>query len=46
MSTYSKIQKPYYRQFPNLTMAGLADALKPEKISGMHFKRWQVKVIR
>jgi hypothetical protein len=25
-------------------MAGFADALKPEKFTGMHFKRWQVKV--
>jgi hypothetical protein len=24
-------------------MAGFADALKPEKFTGMHFKRWQVK---
>jgi len=25
-------------------MAGFADALKPEKFSGVHFKRWQVKI--
>jgi hypothetical protein len=25
-------------------MAAFADALKPEKFNGMHFKRWQVKV--
>jgi hypothetical protein len=25
-------------------MAGFANALKPEKFSGLHFKRWQVKV--
>jgi hypothetical protein len=43
MSNISTIQKPYCRQFPGLTMAGLADALKPEKFTGIHFKRWQVK---
>jgi hypothetical protein len=43
MSNISTIQKPYCSQFPGLTMAGFADALKPEKFSGMHFKRWQVK---
>jgi hypothetical protein len=32
MSNYSTIQKPYYRQFPGLTMAGFADAMKPRKI--------------
>jgi acyl CoA:acetate/3-ketoacid CoA transferase alpha subunit len=25
-------------------MGGFADALKPEKFNGIHFKRWQVKV--
>ena len=37
------IQKPKYRQFPELTMAGFADALRPDKFTGVHFKRWQVK---
>ena len=37
------IQKPNYRQFPELTMAGFADALRPDKFTGVHFKRWQVK---
>ena len=37
------IQKPYYRQFPELKMTALADALRPEKFTGVHFKRWQVK---
>ncbi|WVZ54788.1 hypothetical protein U9M48_005536 [Paspalum notatum var. saurae] len=32
------------RPFSELTMAHLADALRPDKFSGMHFKRWQVKV--
>jgi hypothetical protein len=44
MSNYSTIQKPYCRQIPGLTLAGFADALKPEKFSGMHFKMWQVKL--
>ncbi|WVZ84596.1 hypothetical protein U9M48_031619 [Paspalum notatum var. saurae] len=30
------------RQFPELSMAVFADALKPEKFSGVHFKRWQI----
>jgi hypothetical protein len=41
---FSTIQKPYYRQSVDFTMAGFADALRPEKFSGVHFKRWQVKV--
>jgi hypothetical protein len=43
LSYYSTIQKPYCRQFPSFSMAAFADALKPEKFNGMHFKRWQVK---
>ncbi|WVZ54108.1 hypothetical protein U9M48_004964 [Paspalum notatum var. saurae] len=31
------------RQFSELSMAVFADALKPEKFSGVHFKRWQIK---
>jgi hypothetical protein len=45
MSNSLAIKKPYCRQFPGLTMAGFVDALKLEKINGMHFKRWQVKVM-
>ncbi|RLN33692.1 retrotransposon protein, putative, Ty1-copia subclass, expressed [Panicum miliaceum] len=41
---FSTIQKTYYRQSVDFTMAGFADALKPEKFAGVHFKRWQVKV--
>lgn len=41
---FPTIQKPYCRQFPDLTM-GLADALKPDKFSGMYFKRWQLKAM-
>ena len=40
----STIQKPYYRQYVDFTMAGFADALMPDKFTGVHFKRWQVKV--
>ena len=40
----STIQKPYYRQSVDFTMAGFADALRPDKFAGVHFKRWQVKV--
>jgi hypothetical protein len=36
-------QKPYYRNFS--FMAGFVDALRPEKFSGEHFKRWQTRVI-
>jgi hypothetical protein len=43
LSNYSTIQKPYCRQFPSFSMAAFADALKPEKFNGMHFKRCQVK---
>ncbi|KAK1661021.1 hypothetical protein QYE76_049180 [Lolium multiflorum] len=34
---------PPDRQFPELTMAGFADALRPDKFTGVHFKRWQIK---
>ena len=37
---YPTIQKPNCRQFPELTMAGFADALRPDKFTGVHFKRW------
>ena len=26
-------------------MAGFVDALRPEKFSGEHFKRWQTRII-
>jgi hypothetical protein len=41
---FSTIQKPYYRQSVDFTIAGFADAVRPEKFSGVHLKRWQVKV--
>jgi hypothetical protein len=43
LSNYSTILKPYCRQFPSFSMIAFANALKPEKFNGMHFKRWQVK---
>ncbi|KAK3130497.1 hypothetical protein QOZ80_6BG0494210 [Eleusine coracana subsp. coracana] len=39
---YPTIQKSYCRHFS--FMAGFVDALRLEKFTGMHFKRWQVKV--
>jgi hypothetical protein len=33
------IQKPKCRQFPELSMAGFTDALRPDKFTGVHFKR-------
>jgi hypothetical protein len=44
LHNYLTIQKPYKRSFPELSMASFVDALRPEKFSGMHFKRWSVKV--
>ena len=43
LSNISTIQKPYCRQSVDFTMAGFADALRPDKFTGVHFKRWQVK---
>jgi hypothetical protein len=40
VSNYPTIQKPNYRQFPELTMVGFADALRADKFTGVHFKRW------
>jgi hypothetical protein len=36
----STIQKPNCRQFSELSMAGFTDALRPDKFTGVHFKRW------
>ena len=41
---FQQSEKLYSRLFAGLTMAGYADALRPEKLSGEHFKRWRVKV--
>jgi hypothetical protein len=43
MPNYPTIQKPNYRQFPELSMAGFTDALRSDKFTGVHFKRWQYK---
>jgi hypothetical protein len=37
----STIQKPYNRQSGEFTIAGFADALRLDKSSRVHFKRWQ-----
>jgi hypothetical protein len=42
LSNIPTIQKPYYRSFP-VPMASF-DALRLEKFSGVHFKRWFVKI--
>ena len=36
---FPTIQKPYYRQFSELSMGHLADDMKPKKFTGVHFKR-------
>jgi hypothetical protein len=40
---YLTIQKPNCRQFPELSMVSFTDALRPDKFTGVHFKRWQYK---
>src|SRR4051812_2195344 len=45
LPNFPTIQKPKCRQFLELTMAGFADALRPDKFTGVHFKRWQVKTM-
>jgi hypothetical protein len=37
------IQKSNCKQFSELSMAGLTDVLRPDKFTGVHFKRWQYK---
>ena len=44
LPNFSTIQKPYYRQSIIFTMASFADALRPGKFTGVHFKRWKVNV--
>jgi hypothetical protein len=39
LSIFSTIQKPYYRQSVDFTMAGFVEALRPQKFFGVHFKR-------
>ena len=45
LPNYPTIQKPNSRQFPELSMTALADALKPNKFTGVHFKRWSTKAM-
>jgi len=40
---YSNPKKPYYRQSVDFTLASFANALRSDKFTGVHFKRWQVK---
>jgi hypothetical protein len=40
---YPTIQKHNCRQFPELSVAGFTDALRPDKFIGVHFKRWRYK---
>jgi len=42
---YPTIQKPNCRQFPELKMTALSDALKPEKFTGVHFVRWSARAM-
>ena len=44
MPNFPTIQKPYYRRFAGFSIASFVDALKLDKFTGVHFKRWQVKV--
>ena len=38
LSIFPTIQKPYYRQSVDLTMAGFAESLRPEKFTSVNFK--------
>jgi hypothetical protein len=40
---FPTIQKPNCRKFPELSMAGFTDVLRPDKFTGVHFKWWQYK---
>ena len=44
LSIFPTIQKSYYRQSVDLTMAGFAESLRPEKFTGVNFKIWKSKV--
>ena len=44
LSISPTIQKPYYRQSVDLTMAGFAESLRPENFTGVNFKIWKSKV--
>ena len=38
LSVFPTIQKSYYRQSVDLTMADFAESLRPEKFTGINFK--------
>ena len=38
LSIFPTIQKPYYRQSVDLTMADFAESLRPEEFTGVNFK--------
>ena len=44
LSIFPTIQKSYYRQFVDLTTAGFAESLRPEKFTGVNDKIWKSKV--
>ena len=44
LSIFPTIQKSYYRQSVDLTMASFAESLRPEKFTGMNFKIWKSKI--
>ena len=44
LSIYPTIQKSDYRQSIDLTMAGFAESLKPDKFTAMNFKIWMSKI--
>jgi hypothetical protein len=45
LPNFPTLKKPNCRQFPELTITALADVLKPDKFTSVHFKRWQVKTM-
>ena len=44
LSICPTIQKPDYMQSVDLTMAGFAKLLRPDKFTGVNFKIWKSKV--
>ena len=44
LSIFPTIQKPDYRQSVDLTMAGFAESLRPDKFTGVNFKIWKSKI--
>ena len=44
LSIFPTIQKPDDRQSVDLTMAGFAESLRPEKFTGVNFKIWKSNI--